>query len=275
MLTIGLLAPGPRGATVIRTLVTLGLLLVLLLLAGCADVERTVTARDVGETGARTVAWESNLYPSQNVRASVDCWERAIVSEAVPDDCLTGRVLAFETEGHTRSPWIAWGGSVLVIASLLWFAMKRIAWRPTIASRTVSTPAPRHLAAAAAVRLMRSVDEERADQLASGERAHDVRHPATVGVSAAVLLLVSLILLFGYGSALGWANVTGFLVLIGLAIGGTFILMPLGPRPLDPDASVSRMVFLGSFGAVFFLTPLVGLGFRPPVLELNGVAWPF
>jgi hypothetical protein len=104
MLTLGLLSPRPLRATVIRRLVTPGLLSVLLLLASCADVERTVTARDVGESGALTVAWESNLYPSQNVKASVDCWERAIVSESVPDECLTRRALAFETEVHTRSP---------------------------------------------------------------------------------------------------------------------------------------------------------------------------
>ena len=90
-----------------------------------------------------------------------------------------------------------------------------------------------------------------------------------------MLLLVPLVLLFGYGTALGWAIITGFLLLIGLAVGGTFILMLLGPRPRDPDASVARMVFLGGFGPIFFPTPLVGLGFRTPVLELNGVAWPF
>lgn len=272
MLTVRLPSQRPRRAIVVRAFAAGGALLLLVLLAGCADVDRTVTAREAGGTEGLTVSWESNLYPAQRVEVSEDCWDRAVVSKELPRECLTVGALVGETDSYQRNRLVTIAGSALVIAALLWFAMRRIGWRPVVASRAEATP--RHSTGADAVRLMRGANEERQAQRAGDAHARDLRHPALIAALVGVALIIPPIPLFGYGTSLTWAIFTGALLLAGGAVAALVVLIPLPSQPENPEPLISRLLFIGGVSIALIGVSIFGLFFRAPLLELNGIAWP-
>ncbi len=262
--------PRPRAAALLA-------LLPVLLLTACAQVDRTVTARDFlpNEDGrvVRTVAWESNRYPPHSIAAEDDaCWEAAAVGQPVPEVCLTSRILYGETDPYDQHPTIALAGTLAAIAALLWFTLRRVAWQPAVDSRTTEANARRAFSATDAVALMHSVDEEKLAQGEATEVRRDVRRPALVGALLAAAALLPLILLVGYGPTLGWANATGAITFFGVAFATVIFLIPLPPRPADPDSYTSRLLFLAGATAVLTVVAFLAVQLRVLMLELNGIA---
>ena len=222
----------------------------------------------------QTVGWESNRYPPQQVVADDQCWELATVGSALPAECLSGTALIFETSAYERTPWLAFAGSLLVAAALLWFALRRIAWRPTVQRRTAGDPVPRQLSAADAVNLMRNVSEEKDARGLADQQGRDVPRPALAGAFTGLLILTPLVFVFGYGTSLGWGIITSLLLFIATGTTEVVLLVPLPTRPSDPGSVIPRLLFIAGVAAALLVVSFVGVHFRTPMLELNGLAWP-
>ncbi len=260
----------------VRTLALPLALLASLLLAGCAEVNRTVTAREVvvddGEPH-RVVAWESNRYPLFEALPDDACWEQATIGQPPPEACLTTDALASEADPFRWSRGITTAGALLAIGSLVWFATRRVGWQPTVASTTAGDPARQAFHSAGAVTLMRGMEQEKeAQQVAAGSR-RDLGRPALVGFLIAVAALVPLVALLGWGMGLGWGVVTGVFLILG--VGGAFVLLlvPLPPMPADHDAYTQRLLFFTGTAVGLLVICGIGLLQRALLVELHGIAW--
>lgn len=247
-----------------------------LVLAGCAEVDRTVTQRDFlqDEHGSieRAIVWESNRYPDHQTHAGDTCWEAAVIGGVVPAPCLTARAILDESDPHAQAPVIAYAATALAILALLWFAARRVAWQASVARQSGGSGAPAG-GGTDAIALMRGITQEKAAQRVATGGRRDVRWPALVGAAIAAGSLVPATLLIGYGATMAWAIHTGTAMFMGLAIAVVLLLLRLPPRPADPDAYISRLLFLG--GATAVLTAgafLAAVLIHAPLVELNGIA---
>lgn len=268
----------------IRTLVLL-LFGAMLLLGGCADGERVVTSRDVvsGDGGARTyrVSWESDAYGRFVYRAGTsdtefaECYGTLTVGEPLPDSCLSLRLLRADTDAFSRSSGLSWAALIVFIGSLVLFALRRIAWVPTVPAST------KHLTSgtaagspSSAVELMRSAESEKGSRAEAEAGGHDVPHPGWLGVGVAAATLTVLTILAGYGTSLSWGRRPGLLMLLGL--GGVAVLLMFGRlQRSDMHPLIQRLQFLGGAALTMAVLSVLGMAFRGPLLALNGVAWPF
>ena len=198
-----------------------------------------------------------------------------MVGEPLPDSCLTKRVLRADTDAFERSPAVAWATTLVAIAGLLWFALRRIAWVPRVAAVTehrVASPIPD--SGSAAIELMRSTDAERESRMEAEADGHDLRHPWWVGLAIGVIPLIVMSLLVGWGTSLSWARRPGLLIFLGLGL--ISLPMVLGRfQRSDMHPMIMRLQFLGGVSVGMLLLFLTGMGLRGLLLNLNGVAWPF
>lgn len=268
------LTPSPPR---LRRALLAALLATAVALVGCVEVERTVTNLDflADEHGIvrRSIVWESNRYPPQQVEATDACWDAAAIGSPVPEVCLTSRVISSEADPYEDLPWVAFAGSMLAIAGLIWFALRRIAWQPSVASRSAAREEGRTFSPANARRLMKSVAEEKVAQDVATTERRDVRWPVLVGAAIVAVGLVPLSLILGYAAALAWAVHTGTLTFYGLAAGVIVVTVPLPPRPADPDAFISRLIFIAGATIVFTVGAFAAALLHTPMRELNGIAW--
>jgi hypothetical protein len=252
------------------------LLAVLLLLTACAEVNRTVTAREVVVDDGdphRVVVWESNRYPRFEALPDDSCWSEATIGQPPPEACLTTDALASEADPFRWSRGITTAGALLAIGSLVWFATRRIGWQPTVDSTTAGDAARRGFNSADAVSLMRGIEREKeAQHIASGSR-RDLGRPALVGFLIALAALLPLVGLLGWGMGLGWGVVTGVFLILG--VGGAFVvlLVPLPPMPADHEAYTQRLLFFTGAAVGLLVISGIGLLQRAPLVELHGLAW--
>lgn len=270
-----------------RTRLFVPLLLgVMLLLGGCAQVDRVSTGTEVALNTENEltyqVAWVSDLYgpqvadyPYPDPDFELACFDQVVVGAAVPFDCLTEGALRDETDAFSRNPWLAFGLAFIAIVGLVLFALRRVAWAPEVA------PGTGHLGTAAAVgtpisavELMRSVESEKGSQVEALAVGHDFTHPGGVGVAMGTLILAALTLLIGFGTSLSWGIVVGMLMFVGAGVTGMLMQLGLLTRWSDTDPIMRRLFFLGGITAAMLLIPLFGLGVRAPLHALNGVGWP-
>src|SRR5690606_14342643 len=149
-------------------LLALSLLLASTLLA-CADVERTVIDKREPAGEVRTVAWASNRYPDYSAAQvwGPECWNRAVVGEALPDACLTASALASETDPFRRSPWTAGSVALLAIGVLGLVAWRTVGVHPIVARSDTGDSSPSHFDEVAAVSLMQHTESERSARIAA------------------------------------------------------------------------------------------------------------
>ena len=94
------------------------------------------------------------------------------------------------------------------------------------------------------------------------------------GTVVTLLAVMLMALLVGFGRAFGWALTTGVILFIG--VGPVTALLQLNLlRPSNIDAAISRASFLCGAAAAMGLGGFVALNSRSPLLNLNGVDWPF
>ncbi len=259
---------------------------VLVLLGGCAEVERVATGQEVelNSEGELTyqVAWRSELYgpqvadyPYPDPEFELACYSEVVVGEAVPTACLTGGALRDETDAFSRNAWLAWGLVAVAITGLVFFALRRVAWAPEV------EPGTGHLSSGeaagtpgSAVELMRSVESEKGLRVEARAVGHDLAHPAWTGVAMGVVILSLLTLLVGFGTALSWGIVAGMLLFVGAGVTALLLQLGLLTRWSDAEPAARRLFFLGGVTAALLLVPLNGLALQAPLQRLNGVDWP-
>lgn len=267
-------------------LLVLLLLGVLVLLGGCAEVDRVATGQEVelNSEGELTyqVAWRSELYgpqvadyPYPDPEFELVCYAEVVVGEAVPSACLTGGALRDETDAFSRNTWLAWALVTAAIMGLVLFALRRVAWAPEV------EPGTGHLnsgeaagSPGSAVELMRSVESEKELRVDAAAVGHDLSHPAWTGVAMGVVILAVLTLLVGFGTALSWGIVAGMLMFVGAGVTALLLQLGLLTRWSDAEPVARRLFFLGGVTAALLLVPLNGLALQSPLLKLNGVDWP-
>ena len=257
------------------------------LAAGCATPDRIVVSQGVEDGGdgipRATVTWRSDLYGEYANRGDFEgdgfasnCYRQAAVGEPVPEGCLTLGAVLDETGAYRRSPWLAFTGTLLATAALAWFALRRIAWLPRVPHSGAppsegprsSTPAPD------LVRMMRQTDAERSSHQQAWEAGRDVRHPIPLGLGTALVTLLVLTALVGYGTTLEWAFATGVLVFFPVAIYGALVLTSVIRVAGDMYATLQRVYFLGAASLLALGIGFFGRAFSLAVRELNGIAWP-
>src|SRR5690606_16714676 len=224
----------------------------------------------------RTVAWESNRYPDYSAAQvwGPECWNRAVVGEALPDACLTASALASETDPFRASPWTAGTAALLAIGVLGLVGWRTVGVHPIVARSNTGDSSPSHFDEVAAVSLMQHTESERSARIAAEPRRRDPSHPFIRGGVLALLVLVPLVLLFGYGRTLGWALNTG-LILGVLAVPPLALMQLTLVRPTDLDSAIARASFLCGAVATLLFGSFLALMFRVPLRGLNGVEWPF
>jgi hypothetical protein len=241
--------------------------------AACADVDRTLTDRDFLRNNQgiveRSVVWESNRYPDHQTHAGDACWEAAAIGQPTPTQCLSRNALFEEADLYAQFPTPATLGGLLIVAAFIWFAFRRIAWQPSVARSTSSGATERP--SGSAVALMRHIEDERVAQRAASGARRDVRWPLPTGAGFALAVLAVLTLLFGYAATLAWSVTSGAFMLIALAVAVIWLLLRFPPRPPDPDAHISRLLFLGGATAVFLIGAFLASYIHWPMLELNGI----
>lgn len=260
--------PRPRVAA-------LALLLAALLLTACSEVDRTVTERgtevDAIDGTIRVLVWESDRYPDYRDRRA-HCWDDAVVGEPVPDACLTNRTLVGETQPLRRSLPLAAASGILAIAALVWTARRRIVWYPFVTREDLDDPPLRPLTARTARSLARATSREKFE---AGQRTRRPRWqlavPALAGAALAAVALPPLVLLVGYGTALGWGLMVGLVLFIGVWATAIAYLTPLTPQQAQPDPLYARLAFLGGAATAAILAAAIGFAYRTPLLELNGL----
>ncbi len=253
----------------------LALLLAALLLTACSEVDRTVTERRIGATvfdrDNRVLVWESDRYPDYRDRRA-HCWDDAVVGEPVPDACLTNRTLVGETQPLRRSLPLAAGSGILAIAALVWTARRRIVWYPFVTREDLDDPPLRPLTTCTARSLGRATSREKFE---AGQRTRRPRWqlalPALAGAALAAVALPPLVLLVGYGTALGWGLMVGLVLFIGVWATAIAYLTPLTPQQAQPDPLYARLAFLGGAATAAILAAAIGFTYRTPLLELNGL----
>jgi len=251
--------------------------LAILLLAACAEVDRTVTAREIvvpeNDDPYRAVTWESNRYPLFESRPSEDCWDEAVIGQPPPEVCLSTEVLASEADPYRWSRGFTTAGALLVIGALFWFATRRVGWQPSVESTTASDPARRAFSSADAVTLMRGIEQEKEAQGIAIRSRRDLGRPALVGLLIALVAVIPLIGLIGWGAGFGWTVVTGVFLIIGVGAAYVLYLVPLPPMPADNEAYIARLLFLTGAALGFIIPAAIGLLQRAPLEELHGIAW--
>ncbi len=270
------LAVSPR--VVARAIVTALTLLMAPAFLACAEVERTVTDRTAvveGRREMRTVTWESDRYARYSTHEPGDeCWEAAAVGQALPGTCLTARDLRAETDLYRNAPWVAAVGTLIALGLIGSFAWWRVAWQPGVERTTSGQPTPRHFDEVSAVSLMQNTEDERAARVFAERYRRDPRRPFLTGALVPLPVLAILVLLIGYGSALGWGIRTGVVLFLLVGPPGALILLNF-IQPGNVAAAVSRLTFLGGVTVMLFFGGSVALALRAPLANLNGVAWPF
>lgn len=260
-----------------RSGVLLTALLALFLLAACAEVERTVTAREVvvpdNSEPYRAVVWESNRYSRMDVVPSDACWDEAVIGQPPPEVCLSTRVLGVESDPFRWSRPLTTASALLAIGALLWFSNRRIGWQPTVARATASDPTPRAFNPSDAVTLMRGVTHEKRSQRIAINARRDLGRPALVGFLVAVAVILPLIGLIGFGAGLGWGAVTGVILFLGVGAAFLLLILPTPWTPADQEAYVARLLFFAGIGGTLLLASAIGLVQRTPLEELHGLAW--
>lgn len=253
------------------------LLAVLLLLVGCAEVERTVTAREVvveeGSDPRRIVAWDSNRYSRLEVDPGDECWDEAVIGQPPPEVCLSTSVLGTEADPFRWSRLLTTASALGAIGALFWYANRRIGWQPTVDRATGGDGARRSLNSSDAVNLMRGISQEKQSQHIAKRARRDLGRPALVGLFVAAAVLIPLIGLTGYGTGLGWGAVTGVILMLGVGAGFIVLLVPLPPMPSDYAAYSARLLFFGGIAAGLLIAAAIGLSQRTPLVELDGIAW--
>lgn len=268
----------------VRSLVP-ALLGLMLLLGGCATGDRVVTSQDVVENadGSQTyrVTWVSETYGQRSYAIQdpapsfIDCYRLTRVGESLPQTCLSLPLLRTDSDAFNRNWWLAWASTLAVIVSLVAFSMRRIGWQPLV------PPATGHLDSEAAtgtpksaVELMRSVEFEKESQVEAFAVGHDIPQPGWIGLGTGLVLLALLTLLVGYGTSLSLSLIIGRLMLLG--VGSVATLLQFGMLPnSNMDPLIRRLFFLGGVMVALSVVSYFGLSLREPLLELNGVDWPF
>lgn len=255
------------------TILRLPLLALLLALsaAACTEVDRTVTSRG-GSSGA--IVWHSDRYGVyRGASTNEDCTAQARIGQPVPDACLTPAALAADTSAYERHPWPAAVAGLIVAALAVAFALRRVAWRPVVQSSTAGEAPPTNLDPDEAVHLMRGVAREKSTVEANAPLERDLRYPARTGAAAALVLMLPVAILIGYGATLGWAGAIGIPALVLLAFATVAFLTPLPPRAANPHVVVARLLFLGGFAGALALASFLGTLWRTAMLQLNGLPW--
>jgi len=261
-----------------RTIAVALALAALLAAAACAEVERTAVRRTTVSDGAGgtrpALIWESDRYPTQQRAVSDQCWDEVTIGESPPDSCISPLSVFFEGNAYGRAPGLALAGSLIVIAGLLWFALRQIAWLPDVPRPGSPQPPDTDRGPADVIQMMRAVDEEKGAQAVAEAAGHDIEHPVPVGLAVGVVLVAALMLLFGYGTTLGWAAVTALILFGGIGIVELLLTLPTRPHVADLHPAAMRMLFLGGVAAAFLGLAIAGTLVRTPLLDLHGVAWP-
>jgi hypothetical protein len=248
----------------------------LLVAVACADVDRTVTEHriETDPEGSRTwlLGWESNVYPRIEVEVDAICWNRAGVGQPLPEFCLTTRILANETQPLRRSLLLGAAAVAIAVYLLVETARRRISWPPVVDRVTAGDPPVPHFSTLAATRLARAATREQF------EATHPPRRPRRyrlmsflAGLLVPVLVLPPAVLLAGYGTALGWALVTGAVLLLGVWLAAIALVTPLPLPPVRTEPHLARFAFLGGAALGLLVVAAIGLIQRTPLLELNGI----
>ena len=204
-----------------RLLILIG---ALLLLGACAEANRVVdTARSVerpnGET-VYTVSWHSDLYTAQAVsHTALDrdgfvrgCFERAIVGEPLPSDCLTRDALFNETGAFSRNPLATLAISLLALAGLFYFSMRRIGAIPSSEAMATASPGPpgagtragRRAAPDPAVALMQSAGAQKDAYAEEWEARQHLARPGQGRRYVALGLLIGIAFVIAAGLLVGF-----------------------------------------------------------------------
>ncbi len=239
--------------------------------AACATVDRTLSDRDFlpneQDIVERSVVWQSNRYPDHQAYAGDACWDAAVIGQSAPNACLSRGALLEETDLYAQFPAIGIAAALLVAAAFIWFAFRRIAWQPAV-TRSASLRSGQR---GDAVALMRGIEDERLAQRAASGARRDVRYPLPTGAAFALAVLGGLTLLVGYAATLAWSLTTGAFMLIALAVTVVWLLLRFPPRPPDPDAHISRLLFLGGATTVYLVGAFLASYLNWPMRELNGL----
>lgn len=266
-----------RAPTSRRTGVLALALVATLLASGCASVERSVEERRVESNPdgkpQPVVVWASNLYPQYKANVSQDCYDTAEVGQAVPEGCVKPLHVILEANPYRTGAGLSFLGSSLVMGALTVFAMRWIGWRPRVRADEAEQAAlaQQHAAAPAGVRLMHAVSGEKRARTVATARGRDLRRPAPTGALFGVVLLIPIVLLFGYGAALAWAVVTAVLTFLALGLAELLLLLPGPPEVADPHVPISRMLFLAGVCGAFLLLALQAALISTPLLDLYGL----
>lgn len=261
------------------------LLGLMLFLSGCATADRVVTSQEVTKNtdGTQTyrVIWVSEVYGQRSYAIQdpapgfIDCYRLTRVGESLPQTCLSLPLLRTDSDAFNRDWWLAWASTLVVIASLVAFSMRRISWQPLVAPATghldsgVAIGTPK-----SAVELMRSVESEKESQVVASALGHDIPQPGWIGLGAGLVMLALLTSLVGYGTSLSLGFVIGRLMFFG--VGSVATLLQFGMLPnSNMDPLIRRLFFLGGVMVALLVVSYFGLGLREPLLEWNGVDWPF
>lgn len=260
-------------------LIFAALLGVAVLASACADVERiTISRHRVSNTVGGdypALLWESNRYPDFQGRVSDACWDDAELGGPLPDSCVSAVSSILEANPYRTNRALAVLVSLVVGAGILGFALRRIAWRPAVPPEQASTtPLSEATTSSRAVDLMRVIDAEKGAQVVAEATGHDLPRPGLFGAGLGAIALPPLILLVGYGAALGWAAVTAALFLGVIGVVNLVILLPTRFQPSDVSATISRMYFVGGVAVAFLGLAVIGSLISTPLKDLHGVDWP-
>jgi len=254
------------------------LLAVLVLATACAEADRTVSRKYRVSSGSGSsqpaLLWQSNRYPDFEARVSEDCWAEAEVGATVPDGCVSPASTILEGSAFRTNQRLAFLGSLIAIGAMLAFALRRIAWQPDVEPEPVKPPAEADTPSAAQVlQLMRVVNTEKDAETAAVAAGHDIPRPGLVGSATALVAVVLLTALVGYGAALGWAAITAIFIFAGLGLLELAVLLPTPLQISGKGAVVSRMYFALGIAATFIVLVLVGAAIPTPLTDLHGLAW--
>ncbi len=204
-----------------RLLILIG---ALLLLGACAQANRVVDGvrsveRPNGET-LYTVSWHSDLYTAQAVsHTALDrdgfvrgCFERVVVGEPLPSDCLTRDALFNETGAFSRNPLATLAISLLALAGLLYFSMRRIGAISSSEAMATASPGPtgagtragQRAAPDPAVALMQSADAQKDAYAEEWEARQRLARPGRGRRYVALGLLIGIAFVIAAGLLVGF-----------------------------------------------------------------------
>lgn len=244
----------------------------------CAEANRTTVRRYTVSDGAGgtqpALLWESNRYPDFEARVSDTCWSEAQVGAPVPGSCVSPVSTILEANPYRTNAPLAFIGSMIAMAAILAYSLRRIAWQPHVEPEPVAPPPEADAPSAAPVlQLMRVVNTEKDAETAAVAAGHDIPRPGLVGSATALVAVVLLIALVGYGATLAWAAITAILMFAGLGLLELAVLLPTPLQISGKGAVVSRMLFAAGIAATFLGLVLVGAALPTPLTDLHGLAW--